>query len=778
LVDRPTDAHASKVEAILILAFLLAVSAFAVSRLAPPGVVPSSAPAREFSAARALQHLKVIAREPHPDGSLADARVRDYLVEQLKLQGLEPQVQKTGIASLVDIFPGPYGAGKVENVMARLKGINSTGVLLLSAHYDSVSTAPGATDDGSGVVTLLETLRALRSGDPLKNDVIFLFTEGEELGMVGAQGFVDEHPWAKEVAILWSVDSGGSCGPASLFFPNGWMVEELARSVPNPVAASIGEELAKLGPAGGDDSMAFDSSRVAIAGAGYSGCRYRYHTANDTVENTDLRSIQHLGVYTLAVARDLGNVDLTHHPTKPESVYFVVFGKILYYPVAWIRPLTVIAGLVFAAILWLGLSRKRLSLGGIGAGALLWVSSGLLAAGLAEVLWGVLETLHLVNHSYASAYNAGTYGVAFLALAIAVTSVLYALVRKKIDPGDLEMGGLFVGLLLLALMGWFAPGASFLFMWPLGFGLLSLGQSFGRVGSTARTKIVRLFCATPAILLFAPLIGFLIATLTDPMPTLGVAAVLTVIPLALLAPQLEVLTAIAKWRMPAVFALLGVGLLGWGALHSRYDASHPRPDTIAYWLDADLGKASWISLDQTPDRWTSQFLRGRVEKDKLNLFVAPGGEAVLKAEALPLPYAAPTITKISDTIEGNERHMRFHLGSSRQACTLWVAVQNVTIVRATIDGKKVPSKMVEPHDKLWGFYYAAPSAEGIVLDLTVRAADVPLLVLTDQTLGLPDIPGFHPSVRTADVMPLNYFPAFDSTVLVSRTYREQQVAPR
>jgi acetylornithine deacetylase/succinyl-diaminopimelate desuccinylase-like protein len=86
----------------------------------------------------------------------------------LKLQGLEAQVQRTGIASLVDTFPGPYGAGTVENILVRLKGTNSTGVLLLTAHYDSVSTAPGATDDGSGVVTLLETLRALRSGEPLK----------------------------------------------------------------------------------------------------------------------------------------------------------------------------------------------------------------------------------------------------------------------------------------------------------------------------------------------------------------------------------------------------------------------------------------------------------------------------------------------------------------------------------------------------------------------------------------------------------------------------------
>src|SRR3984893_5436360 len=588
----------SKLEIVLTSILILALIALPLSRLVPPKVVPASAPATEFSAARALPHLIVIAHEPHPDGSLPDARVRAYLVQQLKLQGLEPQVQRTGIASLMDIFPGPYGAGTVENVVARLKGTNSTGVLLLTAHYDSVSTAPGATDDGSGVVTLLETLRALRSGEPLKNDLIFLFTEGEELGMVGAQAFVDEHPWAKEVTVVWSVDSGGSCGPASLYFPNGWMVQEFARSVPHPIAGSVGDELAKLGPAGGDDSMAFDPNRVAISGASYSGCRYRYHAATDTVENTDLRSIQHLGFYTLAVTRDLGNMNLAHLPAKRESVYFSDLGKIAYYPAAWVRPLALIAVLLFSAVLWLGHRQNRLTLRTTGLGALLWFGSGLLVLSLTEGFWWGLELLHLVNHSYASAYNAETYALAFVALGIATTSALYVLLRRKIDADSLATGGLLSCLLLAIATGWSAPGASYVFLWPLGFGLLSLGLSFSAATSTTAMSIGRLLCAIPSIVLFAPLILFMIITVTDPMPTLAVAAVLTVIAQSLRATQMETLLWAKAWRLPAAFAVLAAGLIGWGAIHSGFDARHPRPDTIAYWLDTDTGKASWISLEQ------------------------------------------------------------------------------------------------------------------------------------------------------------------------------------
>ena len=65
---------------------------------AVPDPVPASAPPTEFSSERALEHVRVIAREPHPMGSPANAAVRDYLVEELSALGVEPEVQKTTAA--------------------------------------------------------------------------------------------------------------------------------------------------------------------------------------------------------------------------------------------------------------------------------------------------------------------------------------------------------------------------------------------------------------------------------------------------------------------------------------------------------------------------------------------------------------------------------------------------------------------------------------------------------------------------------------------------------
>ena len=64
---------------------------------------------------------------------------------------------------------------------------------------------------------MLETLRALKSSPPLKNDTVFLFTDGEEVGLLGATAFVKEHPWAKDIGVALNFEARGSSGPSFMF---------------------------------------------------------------------------------------------------------------------------------------------------------------------------------------------------------------------------------------------------------------------------------------------------------------------------------------------------------------------------------------------------------------------------------------------------------------------------------------------------------------------------------------------------------------------------------
>jgi hypothetical protein len=767
----PTNPSASSVsitETLLSFVFILLVAIIAVSYLVPPAVVPAFAPVTEFSAERAIENLKVIAREPHPTGSIANARVRDYLVDQLKQEGLDPQIQRTGVASLMEDFPGPYGAGTVENILARLKGSNSTGVVLLMAHYDSVAPAPGATDDGSGVVTLLETLRALRNGTAPRNDVVIVFTDGEELGTVGVQGFVDEHPWAKEISVALNLDAGGSCGQASISETrrlHEWLVYEIAKAVPPPLTASL-----DLFPRyAGLDSTELDPAIPTLEG-GYSGCRTAYHTRMDNLQNLDPRSIQGEGNYTLAVVRDLADLDLKRTQVEHRLVYFAFFGRLVIYPMTWVLPLMIIALALFIGVLLLAFRRRRLSGRGLGLSLLLWPAAAATASGAVAFLWWALQALHLVNSSFESAYNAQTYAMGFLALTIAATSSLYVTFRRKASATELTMGAFLLCLALLVPTYFFAPGTSFLLTWPLLFALFPLGLGFVLDRPDSKLlKIAQLICAGVPVFLFTLLIADFAILEAESMQTMVSLCIFTVVLLALLAPQLEVMTARRKWLLPGACAVLSFSFISFGALHSGYDALHPRPDSIAYWLNADTGKGSWISLDERPDGWASQFLAGRIEREKIDIFVAPGGESVLKTDAPPMKLPAPEIETLDDSVSGNERILRLRLTSLRHADVLWVEIERATILRATIGGKKLPSKMVEPHDRLWGFYYAAPPPDGIELNIAVGFADAPAVTLTDQTNGLPDIPDLSIKPRTEDQMPLHYYPAFDSTILVSHS---------
>jgi putative aminopeptidase FrvX len=103
---------------------------------------------------------------------------RDYIAATLKELGLTPQRQAYGTES--------------ENVYAELKcGKPGSDAIVLGAHYDSVRVAPGANDDGTGVVTVLGVARSLMRSKPKLHDVIFVFFDEEERGLVGARNFAE-----------------------------------------------------------------------------------------------------------------------------------------------------------------------------------------------------------------------------------------------------------------------------------------------------------------------------------------------------------------------------------------------------------------------------------------------------------------------------------------------------------------------------------------------------------------------------------------------------------
>ena len=118
-------------------------------------------------------------------GTLEIERVREYLVETLTEAGLEPE---TLTVETPDYFRAPGGTVDVTDVLVRIPGSGDGEAILFMAHYDTVPTMPGANDNSTAVAALLEVGRVLASEPTPPNDVILLFTDGEEPTPLHAAG--------------------------------------------------------------------------------------------------------------------------------------------------------------------------------------------------------------------------------------------------------------------------------------------------------------------------------------------------------------------------------------------------------------------------------------------------------------------------------------------------------------------------------------------------------------------------------------------------------------
>ena len=292
-LDSPPEAlRKQPLFAVLLLLLVVAYVFLSFIQTKPPQAAPEGIAATEFSSGRALKHIEVIAQHPHPVGSSEHDRVRDYIVQELAAMGVRPEVQKTMVAKLG--WQTHLLGATVENIIGVLKGTQSGKTVMLASHYDSALSSPGASDDGCGVAAMLECLRALKASEPLKNDVVFLFTDGEETGLLGAKAFVDEHPLVKDVGLVLNFETRGNRGASILFETspeNGALIREFAKAAPYPVATSGSYALYKLLP-NDTDMTVFKGHGLAGLNFAYIEGATHYHTAKDDVGSVDLQSLQ------------------------------------------------------------------------------------------------------------------------------------------------------------------------------------------------------------------------------------------------------------------------------------------------------------------------------------------------------------------------------------------------------------------------------------------------------------------------------------------------------
>lgn len=749
---------------------VIAAAWVAIGMSGPPAAAPASAAETEFSAERAMTHVNAIAVAPHPLGSAEHAKVQAYIIGELKKAGLEPQVQTaTGVTSQRYVV-----AGTVQNIAARLAGSEKGGkALVLVSHYDSVPAAPGAGDDGAAAGAMLETLRALKAGPALKHDVIFLFTDGEEAGLLGASAFMDEHPWAKEIGAALNFEGRGKSG-ASLMFEtsagNAWLVDAFTKT-PHPRGSSLAYEIYKRMP-NDTDFTVFKSHGAQGMNFAFVDDWYAYHTPHDSAAKLNPDSLQHHGEYMLSLARQLGGADFPENPTS-NAVYFNLIGNTLvHYSTGTGLLLAIVAAGLYGFVLRRELKQGRTILLGVIWGAGILVLSLVLTVLMGMVVPWKAGFLHGWIVPEGDVLRSGTYMLSLVLFAVWINAGMYSLWRNKLGAAGLAMGGLAVWTLLAVGTAFAVPGASYLFTWPLLGSLLAVAmfRSTGDEEKAGMKEIAALVIgALPCALLLAPTAQQLFVTLG--LSQLGTRAMCVFLTLALwaLIPQIELMTRTQRWLLPAVAYGLGIVLFIGGMITTRYSAEHPQTDAMVYGRNADTGKAVWFSPGEKPDEWTEQFLGTKPAKEALpDFFPDSPGTKFLKSEAKDVTLAGADVLLGEEKKEGEGRTLTLLLMSPRKAAWITLYVNEGEVLEASVNGKAIskdPDARGTPA-KGWRLRYSNPPEQGIEVTLKVRGTQPVHVRVVDGSPGLPAIAGMTVKPRPDWLMPIQ---TGDAT-LVSRAF--------
>ena len=767
----PTDT----IIGIAVVITIALISFTALYQETPPDKVAANAPAAVFSSGRAVKQLEQISRNPHPLGSLEHERVGARVVQELVALGLNPTVQK---ATAVSAEPGnTLHAATVRNIVAELKGVENERAVLLVAHYDTVPNSPGASDDGYGVATLLETLRALKSGPPLKNDVVALFTDGEEVGSLGARAFVDERPYAGDVGVVLNFESRGSKGPVIMFETsprNSWLIGEFAKAAPHPHANSLASTLYELLPNDTDLTVFKEAKLPGLNFANIDGFM-RYHTRADNLEDIEERSLQHQGSYALALTQHFANASFAN-PRSDDAVYFDLLGvAFVHYPAKWVLAFAMLAAAIFVAVAALGLRKKRLTLAGLALGAVVFILGVVLTWAMVSLLWWLISTLqHWTGRSLQDDfYESKLYYAGFCFICAATTLALYTWSQRKLSLENLIVGGQGCWLILLVLASLLLPGATYLLMWPLVFSSVALAVVFMmREAASASFKrfLVLMLCAAPVIILVAPVLYNV--SIAVGLGNAGIVAAMAGIMLGLLVPLCGLVVGLGRWYVPGAASLAGVVLLLVAGLGFNFDGRYPKANNVFYALNADTGKAVWASADAMPDEWTGQFFPAGAERGSITEYAPLYAGSFLNHTAPAIPRQPPQIKMLEDKTDNGVRTLHFSIVPTQAGANVSALVDpKAEVLSATINGKPVVKR--EPRgggqpSAPWKLHYWATPADGIDLILEVKAPQPMRVLLVERSDGLPEVPGLSIKPRPEYMIPSS-FSASDAT-LVRKLY--------
>lgn len=762
---------------------LIALVWWSFKSLLPATATTAQVALTEFSTERALRQLKVISQQPHYVGSPAHGEVRAFLMNELTKMGLEPQVQE---GHVLDSWWGSSTLVHAKNIVARYKGTNSTKAVLLMSHYDSAphSKSHGASDAGSGVVTVLEGLRAYLAGDQKpKNDIIVVFTDSEELGLDGATLFVNEHPWAKEVGVALNFEARGSSGPSNMIVETNGGNENLIKEFKEarleyPVATSLMYSIYKMLPNDTDSTVLREEGDIPGFFFAFIDSHYNYHTINDRWQNLDPRTLEHQGQYILPLIKHFSQIDLSQIKSTEDQVYFdTPLFTFVSYPFSWVWPMAILAIVIFLALLIMGIRSKGLRSGPVGRGflaLLLSLLGPLVLIQLFTWLWPFIYPQY-ADILPVFIYNGHWYTLAFAVMALAFSFGVYSHLCKVEHTASTMVAPLSLWIIINVIVAIYLKGAGY-FIIPV---LISLVAFYALIKQKKPSVLLMLLLVAPAIFIFSPLIQFFPVGLGP--KAYWISIVFSVLLFGLALPV------VGFYKSKRFLAYLGliVTFIFLGVAHatSDYTEKRQKPNSLLYYHNEAESSAYWVTYDDYLDPWVQGYLGDTPEPAGTYINSASGSKyntsfSYAKKTAV-IDLEATLIYKERDEIVGEHREVTLTITPQRGVNRIRLFADKDTPFRSLAFNKKVfaPDSTETLYKKrfnnnLLSFYMG----EGEVLEFSfsVPAGVVPEISLREYSFDLLENPAFTVAARPKHMMPKPF--VVNDAVIVERRINVEELA--
>ena len=326
----------------------LFVALLVVHLIVPPAPA-NPTPVSGINLTEAWLDLQLLTKTYHPYNSHPNDNVRNWLLRRVEAilvgngvsstakdkkndavtaLGESPAVVFSDISSNVS-FSSPGSDGKPgtsvyfegTNIIVYVRGSEEgeeggwwlrdetpqKGGVLVNAHYDSVSTGFGATDDGVGVVTILQLIKHFTTeGKQPKKGLVALLNNGEEDYLNGARVF-SQHPMSRFAHTFLNLEGAGAGGRAALFRSTDTQITRAYKGAKHPLGNCGSGDAFRRGVIRSQTDYVVFNELLGLRGldVAFLNPRARYHTDQDDTRHTNIDSLWHMLSASLATVETL-----------------------------------------------------------------------------------------------------------------------------------------------------------------------------------------------------------------------------------------------------------------------------------------------------------------------------------------------------------------------------------------------------------------------------------------------------------------------------------------